>query len=89
MLNKCPVFELWRNRTRKKIGCNNIKLWLDKNIFKPSNKTMNDYKIKLIRSILNDFYKDKKRYMKNHKIRHAIIKYKKSKKGEKRNRFDA
>ena len=74
VLNKCPVFELWRNRTRKKIGCNNIKLWLDKNIFKPSYKTMNDYKIKLIRSILNGFYKDKKRYMKNHKIRHAIIK---------------
>ena len=24
VLNKCPVFELWRNRTRKKIGCNNI-----------------------------------------------------------------
>ena len=71
----------------KKIG--NIKLWLDKNIFKPSNKTMNDYKIKLIRSILNGFYKDKKRYMKNHKINHAIIKYKKSKKGGKLNRFDA
>ena len=50
---------------------------------------MSDYKIKLIRSILNDFYKDKKKYMKNHKIRHAIIKYKKSKKGGKRNRFDA
>jgi hypothetical protein len=32
---------------------------------------MNEYKIKLIRSILNDFYKDKKRYMKNHKIRRA------------------
>ena len=31
---------------------------------------MNDYKIKLIRSILNGFYKDKKRYMNNHKIRH-------------------
>ena len=42
VLNKFLVFELWRNRTRKKIGCNNIKLWLDKNIFKPSNKTMND-----------------------------------------------
>ena len=89
VLNKCPVFESWRNRTRKKIGCNNIKLWLDKNIFKPSNKTMNDYKIKLIRSILNDFYKDKKSYMKKHKIRHAIIKYKKSKKGGKSNLFDA
>ena len=25
-LNECPVFELWRNRTRKKIGCNNIGL---------------------------------------------------------------
>ena len=73
----------------KKIGCNNIKLWLDKNILKPSNKTMNDYKIKLIRSILNDFYKDKKSYMKKHKIRHAIIKYKKSKKGGKSNLFDA
>ncbi len=24
VLNKYPVFELWRNRTRKKIGCNNI-----------------------------------------------------------------
>ena len=83
MLNKCPVFELWRNRTRKKIFCNNIKLWLDKNIFKSSYKTMNEYKIKLIRSILNDFYKDKKRYMKNHKIKHAIIKYKKSKKRRK------
>ena len=34
ILNKYPVFELWRNRTRKKIGCNNIRLWLDKNIFK-------------------------------------------------------
>ena len=89
VLNKCPVFESWRNRTRKKIGCNNIKLWLDKNIFKPSNRNMNDYKIKLIRSILNDFYKDKKSYMKKHKIRHAIIKYKKSKKGGKSNLFDA
>ena len=50
---------------------------------------MNDNKIKLIRSILNDFYKDKKSYMKKHKIRHAIIKYKKSKKGGKNNLFDA
>ncbi len=50
---------------------------------------MSDYKIKLIRSILNDFYKNKKRYMKNHKIRHVVIKYKKSKKEGKRNRFDA
>ena len=56
VLNKCPVFELWKN----------IKY-----------KTMNDYKIKQIRNILNDFYKDKKRYMKYHKIRHAVIKYKK------------
>ena len=89
VLNKCPVFELWRNRIRKKIGCNNISLWLDKNIFKSSYKTMNEYKIKLIRSILNDFYKDKKRYMKNHKIRHTVIRYKKSNKEGKRNRFDA
>ena len=50
---------------------------------------MNDYKIKLIKSILNDFYKDKKRYKKNHKIRHAVIKYKKSKKGGKCHKFDA
>ena len=50
---------------------------------------MNDYKIKLIRIILNGFYIDKKRYMKNHKIRHAVIKYKISKKGGKRNRYDA
>ena len=49
---------------------------------------MNDYKIKLIRNILNDFYKDKKRYKKNHKIRHAVIKYKKSKKWGKGNLFD-
>ena len=28
-----PFFELWRNRTRKKIGCNNISLWLNNNIF--------------------------------------------------------
>ena len=89
MLNKFLVFELWRNRTRKKIGCNNISLWLNKNIFKLSYKTMNEYKIKLIRSILNEFYKDKKRYMKNNKIRHAVIRYKKSKKGGKCNRFDA
>ena len=40
---------------------------------------MNDYKIKLIRSILNDFYKDKKMYLKNLKIRYTVIKYKKSK----------
>ena len=50
---------------------------------------MNEYKINLIRSILNDFYKDKKRYMKNHKIRHTVIRYKKSNKEGKRNRFDA
>ena len=45
---------------------------LDNNIFKLMYKTMNEYKIKLIRNILNDFYKDKKRYIKNHKLRHAI-----------------
>ena len=89
VLNECPVFEKWRSRTRKKIGCNNICHWLDNNIFKPKYKLMNDYKIKLIRSILNDFYKDKKKYMKDHKIRHAIIKYKRSKKGGKINLFDA
>ena len=79
VLNKYPVFELWRNRTRKKIGCNNICLWFDNNIFKSKYKTMNDHKIKLIRSILNDFYKDKKMYLKNLKIRYTVIKYKKSK----------
>ncbi len=36
VLNKCPVFELWRNR--KKIDYNNIRLWLDNNIFKISIK---------------------------------------------------
>ena len=41
---------------------------------------MNEYKIKLIRNILNEFYKDKKKYLKDHKIRHVIIKYKKVKK---------
>ena len=50
---------------------------LDNNIFKPMYKTMNGYKIKLIRNILNHFYKDKKRYIKDHKIRHAIQKIKK------------
>ena len=44
---------------------------------------MNDHKIKLIRSILNDFYKDKKMYLKNLKIRYTVIKYKKSNKKEK------
>ena len=50
---------------------------------------MNAYKIQLIRSILNDFYKDKKRYLRDHKIRHAKIVYKRSKKGGKLNLFDA
>ena len=50
---------------------------LDNNIFKPIYKTMNEYKIKLIRNILNDFYKDKKRYIKEHKIIHSIQKIKK------------
>ena len=50
---------------------------------------MNEYKIKLIRNILNDFYKVKKKYLKDHKIRHTIIKYKRSKKGVKINLFDA
>ena len=53
---------------------------LDNNIFKPMYKIMNEYKIKLIRNILNDFYKDKKRYIKDHKIRHTIQKIKKSRK---------
>ena len=48
---------------------------------------MNEYKIKLIRSIINDFYK--KRYMKIIKIRHVVIRYKNQKKGGKCNRFDA
>jgi len=30
-VNECPVFEIWRNRTKKKIGCSNIRLWLDNN----------------------------------------------------------
>jgi len=63
VLNKCPIFEKWRNKTRKKIGCNNVKLWLDRNIFKPSYNKMTVHKIQLIRSILNDFYKDKKKYL--------------------------
>jgi len=50
---------------------------------------MNDYKIKFRRNILNDFYKLKKIYIKDHKIRYAIIKYKRSKKGGKINLFDA
>ena len=50
---------------------------------------MNEYKIKLIRNILNDFYKVKKKYPKNHKNRQAIIKYKRSKRGGKINLFDA
>ena len=45
--------EIWRNRTKKKIECSNIRLWLDNNIFKPKYKLMNEYKIKLIRNILN------------------------------------
>ena len=45
---------------------------------------MNEYKIKLIRNILNDFYKVKKKYLKDHKN-----KYKRSKKGGKINLFDA
>ncbi len=85
MCQTCLVFELWRNRTKKKIEFNNISLWLENNIFKPKFKTMNDYKIKQIRNILNDFYKYKKKNMKNQKIRHAVIRYKTLKKGEKRN----
>ena len=73
----------------KKKRYNNIKLWLDRNIFKPSYKKMTSHKIQLIRSILNDFYKDKKRYLREYKIRLAIIKYKRSKKGGKLNIFDA
>jgi len=89
VLNNCPIFEKWRNKTRKKIGCNNVKLWLDRNIFKPSYNKMTMQKIQLIRSILNDFYKDKKKYLRDHKIRHAVIKYKRSKKGDKCNIFEA
>ena len=44
---------------------------------------MNDYKIKLIRSILNDFYKHKKRYMKNHKSQACNNKIQKIKKRRK------
>ena len=69
--------------------CIKICQWLDNNIFKLKYKLMNDYKIKLIRNILNDYYKNKKIYLKDHKIRHAIIKYKRSKKGGKINLFDA
>ena len=29
VLNECPVFENWRSRTKKKIGCSNICLWLE------------------------------------------------------------
>ena len=50
---------------------------------------MNDHKIKIIRNILNDFYNEKKKYLKDHKIRHTLIKYKSSKKGGKCNIFDA
>jgi len=32
---------------------------------------MNDYKIKLIRNITNDIYKDKKKYLKEFKIRYV------------------
>ena len=49
----------------------NISLWLDNNIFKPNYKLMNQ--IKLIRNILNEFYKDIKK-IKRYKIRQAIIK---------------
>ena len=49
----------------------NISLWLDNNIFKPNYKLMNQ--IKLIRNILNEFYKDIKK-LKRYKIRQAIIK---------------
>jgi len=41
---------------------------------------MNGHKIKFIRKILNKFYKDQKKYLKVHKIRHLIIKYIKLKK---------
>jgi hypothetical protein len=44
---------------------------------------MNEYKIKLSRNILKDFYKDKKNCLNDHKIRHVIIRYKKSKNEEK------
>ena len=60
LLNKYPVFELWKIELEK-IRWNNICLRLDNNIFKPK------YKIhKTIRNILNYFYKDKKMYLKNH-----------------------
>ena len=49
---------------------------------------MNKYKIKLVRNIINDFYKVKKKYLKDHKIRHVIIKYKRSKNEGKINLFE-
>ena len=39
VFNKCLIFEKWRNKT-KKIGCNNISLWLDNNKFKIKYKLM-------------------------------------------------
>ena len=51
-------------------------------------KLMNKYKIKLVRNIINDFYKVKKKYLKDHKIRHVIIKYKRSKNEGKINLFE-
>ena len=61
----------------------NINLCTRQEYFQTNYKAKNEIKIKLIRNILNDFYKDKKKYMKYHKIKHALIKYKRSKKGGK------
>jgi hypothetical protein len=73
MLNKCPIFEIWRNRTRKKIGCNNVKLWLDRNIFKPSYKKMTAHKIQLIRSLGSTFCKYAKPFELGNAIKEAFV----------------
>ena len=50
--------------TKNIIGCNNIRLWLDNNIFKSNFKQMNNHKIKLIINILSESHKEKKIFKK-------------------------
>ena len=41
---------------------------------------MNEHNKRLIKNILNELYKDKKKYLQEHQIWQALIKYKRSKK---------
>jgi len=42
VLDGCPIFEKLRNKTRKKIGCGDLKLWLDRNVFERGYKRMTE-----------------------------------------------